>query len=99
MTSETAERREAAWERYRGTLAMRRVLANPEAADVRLAFEAGYAAATFADVAPLEALVRGWRERADEIRAAGDTGPVMLAIAEDLLIRSDDLEDAIGKAR
>ena len=39
------QRREAAWERYRDTTAMRRVLKDPEPGDVRLAFEAGYAAA------------------------------------------------------
>jgi hypothetical protein len=38
-------RREAAWERYRDTIAMRRVMNDPEPGDVRLAFEAGYAAA------------------------------------------------------
>ena len=36
---------EAAWERYRDTIAMRRVLESPEPGDVRLAFEAGYRAA------------------------------------------------------
>lgn len=39
------ERREAAWERYRDTMAMRRVMADQEPGDVRLAFETGYAAA------------------------------------------------------
>ena len=38
-------RREAAWERYRDTVAMRRVMNDPEPGDARLAFEAGYAAA------------------------------------------------------
>jgi hypothetical protein len=34
--------REAAWESYRDTPAMRLVLANPEPGDLRLAFEAGW---------------------------------------------------------
>jgi hypothetical protein len=46
-------RREAAWERYRDTIAMRRVMNDPEPGDVRLAFEAGYAAA-LQDSEPLE---------------------------------------------
>jgi hypothetical protein len=43
-------RREAAWERYRDTTAMRRVMSDPEPGDVRLAFEAGYAAAAEAQL-------------------------------------------------
>jgi hypothetical protein len=39
------DRREAAWQRYRDTIAIRAVIKDPEPGDVRLAFEAGYAAA------------------------------------------------------
>jgi hypothetical protein len=85
------DQREAAWERYRDGVPMRRVMKNPEPGDVRLAFEAGYNVAAL-DLEPFESLVRAWREKAQEIREAGDAGPVMLAIAEELLIRSDDLE-------
>jgi hypothetical protein len=94
----TDEARESAWERYRDTLAMRRVFKSPEPGDVRLAFEAGYAAACQA-IEPFEALVRDWRAKAKEIREAGDAGPIMLALAEDLLVRSDDLEHAIKRDR
>ena len=91
----TDVRREAAWERYRDTLAMRRVMKAPEPGDVRLAFEAGYAAAALKDIEPLEAMVRDWRAKAQEIHALGDAGPVMLAVAHELLARADDLEHAL----
>jgi hypothetical protein len=97
MNDDKRVNRESAWERYRDTLAMRRVLKSPEPGDVRLAFEAGYGAASH-DIEPFEALMCDWRAKAREIREAGDAGPVMLAIADELLIRSDDLEHAIGKA-
>ncbi len=42
LLAKVEAKREAAWEKYRDTIAMRRVLANPEPGDLRLAFEAGW---------------------------------------------------------
>jgi hypothetical protein len=92
-------RREAAWQQYRDSIPIRRVIQKPESGDIRLAFEAGYGAAAIRDFGPFEDLVRDWRAKAQEIRDSGDAGPIMLAVAEELLTRSDDIEHAIGEAR
>jgi hypothetical protein len=42
LLAKVEAKREAAWERYCDTAAMRLVLANPEPGDLRLAFEAGW---------------------------------------------------------
>jgi len=71
--------REAAWQRYRESIPIRRVIQKPESGDVRLAFEAGYNAA-LRDLETFAALARDWRAKSQEIRESEDAGPVMLAI-------------------
>ncbi len=90
--------REAAWQRYRESIPVRRVIQKPESGDVRLAFEAGYSAA-LRDLETFAALARDWRAKSQEVRESDDVGPVMLAIADELLVRADDIEHAIRKAQ